>query len=143
MTQFFVQIKQIGKRKAVVEKQAIGIPSTVCTLRQLLIYTVTERVETFNQKSEAGNWTKYLTDYNDQLNDINCTKVNHNKVDLEICAESGKVGFDANYNGKKQDIDKSVEVVLLAFEDGLFRVFAMIMSLLRLTIRFYLLMKTY
>jgi hypothetical protein len=113
MTQFFVQIKQIGKRKPVVEKQAIEIPETVQTLRQLLVHIVCERVENFNQKNETGNWTKYLTNHNN-LN---------NNFDLEIVAESGKVGFDAKYNDKKQDIEKAVDAVLLAFEDGLFRVF--------------------
>ncbi|MDR2704908.1 MAG: hypothetical protein LBC02_03930, partial [Planctomycetaceae bacterium] len=68
-----------------------------------------------NQKTETGNWTKYLTNHNDHNN--------NNNLELEIVAESGKVGFDAKYNDKKQDIDKAVAAVLLAFEDGLFRVF--------------------
>ncbi|MDR1053194.1 MAG: hypothetical protein LBL39_03375 [Planctomycetaceae bacterium] len=113
MTQIFVQIKQIGKRKPVVEKQAIDIPETVQTLRQLLVHIVRERVETFNQKNETGNWTKYLTDHSNQ----------NNSLDIDVVAESGKVGFDAKYNDKKQDVDKAVEAVLLAFGDGLFRVF--------------------
>jgi hypothetical protein len=97
----------------VVEKQAIEIPETVQTLRQLLVHIVRERVETFNQKNETGNWTKYLTNHHDQ----------NNNLDLEIVAESGKVGFDVKYNDKKQDVDKAVEAVLLAFGDGLFRIF--------------------
>jgi hypothetical protein len=113
MTQLFVQLKQIGKRKPVVEKQAIEIPETVQTLRQLLAQIVREHVEMFNQKNEIGNWTKYLTNHHDH----------NNNLDLEIVAESGKVGFDAKYNDKKHPPDKAVAAVLLAFEDGLFRVF--------------------
>ncbi|MDR1485300.1 MAG: hypothetical protein LBT09_10810 [Planctomycetaceae bacterium] len=111
MTQLFVQVKQIGKRKPVIEKLAIEIPKTIQTLRQLLDQIVRERVKTFNQKNETGNWTKYLTNDPD------------NNLDLEVVADSGKVGFDAKYNDKKQDANKAVETVLLAFEDGLFRVF--------------------
>ncbi|MDR2346967.1 MAG: hypothetical protein LBE18_12975 [Planctomycetaceae bacterium] len=116
--QLFVQIKQIGKRKPVVEKQAIEIPQTVQTLRQLITQIVRDRVEAFNRKDDKGDWTKYLTSYNRNNND------NPNEeIDLEIVAETGKVGFDAKYNDKKQDPDKAVESALLAFEDGLFRVF--------------------
>ncbi|MDR0704994.1 MAG: hypothetical protein LBF88_08400 [Planctomycetaceae bacterium] len=122
MTQLFVQIKQIGKRKPVIEKQAIEIPETVQTLRQLLVRIVRERVENFNQKNETGNWTKYLTNHNRSNHDNPNTEPN-TEIDLEIVAETGKVGFDAKYNDKEQDPDKAVEAVLLAFEDGLFRVF--------------------
>ncbi|MDR0703840.1 MAG: hypothetical protein LBF88_02520 [Planctomycetaceae bacterium] len=51
MTQIFVQIKQIGKRKPVVDKQAIEIPETVRTLRQLLVRIVRERAEKFNPET--------------------------------------------------------------------------------------------
>jgi hypothetical protein len=116
-TQLFVQVKQIGKRKPLIEKQSIEIPDTIQNLRQLITQIVRERVEEFNQKDDQGNWTKYLTNHNHNNNDPN------ENIDLDIVAESGKIGFDAKYNSKKQDPDKAVEAALIAFEDGLFRVF--------------------
>ncbi|MDR1923221.1 MAG: hypothetical protein LBQ66_02510, partial [Planctomycetaceae bacterium] len=43
--------------------------------------------------------------------------------DLELAAATGKIGFDAKYNNKTQDPNQAVNTALLAFEDGLFRVF--------------------
>jgi hypothetical protein len=106
MPQLFVRVKQIGKRKPLIENQPLTVPETVRTLKALVEYIVRLRVEAFNERSEDGNWTKYLTDF-----------------DIDNTAETGKIGFDAAYTGKQQDADKAVEVALLAFQDGLFRVF--------------------
>ncbi|MCL2347207.1 MAG: hypothetical protein FWC50_02985 [Planctomycetaceae bacterium] len=106
MPQLFVRIKQIGKRKPLIENQPFQVPETVHTLRTLLETIVNQRVESFNQRSESGDWTKYLTDF-----------------DLDSAAESGKVGFDAKYNDRVQNADQAVDAAILAFEDGLFRVF--------------------
>jgi hypothetical protein len=115
--QLFVQVKQIGKRKPVVEKQAIEIPSSIKTLRSLLTHIVEERVKAFNQKDDKGNWTKYITDIISNRDNVG------ENIDIELVAQSGKIGFDAKYNSKVQNLDKAVEAALLAFEDGLFRVF--------------------
>jgi len=106
MPQLFVRVKQIGKRKPLIGNQPLAVPETVRTLAALLEYIVRQRVEAFNERGEEGNWTKYLTDF-----------------DLDTAAETGKVGFDAAYNDRKQDADKAVDTALLAFQDVLFRVF--------------------
>ena len=106
MPQLFVRVKQIGKRKPLIENQPLAVPETVRTLRLLIEHIVRQRVEAFNERIEDGNWTKYLTDF-----------------DLDTTAETGKIGFDAVYNDRKQNADKAVNTALLAFEDGLFRVF--------------------
>ena len=106
MPDLFVQIKQIGKRKPVVERQPLSVPDSVGTLRDLIAWIVQDRVAAFNRKTEEANWTKYLTD-----------------IDLERVAETGKVGFDAKYNDRVQDANKAVEAAILAFQDGIFRVF--------------------
>ena len=104
--QLFVRIKQLGKRKPLLENQPLEVPGTVRSLRALLEEVVRQRVEAFNQRSESGNWAKYLTDF-----------------DLEASAETGKVGFDAKYNDRLQNVEQAVEAAVLAFQDGLFRVF--------------------
>ncbi|MDR3110615.1 MAG: hypothetical protein LBU65_13175 [Planctomycetaceae bacterium] len=104
--QLFVRVKQVGKRKPIVENQPLEMTGTVRSLRELLTEIVRQRVEAFNERTEAGNWTKYLTDF-----------------DIEATAESGKVGFDAKYNGKVQNAEKAIDTALVAFGDGLFRVF--------------------
>lgn len=106
MPQLFVRVKQIGKRKSVVENQPLMVPNTVRSLRSLLEWIVRDQVAAFNEKTEDGNWTKYLTDF-----------------DLEKTVETGKIGFDAKYDDHHQDANKAVETALLAFQDGLFRVF--------------------
>ena len=106
MTQLFVRVKQIGKRKPLIENQPLTVPETVRTLRSLIEHIVRQRVEAFNKRNEDGNWMKYLTDF-----------------DIDTVAETGKVGFDVAYNDRKQDADKAVDTALLAFQDGLFRVF--------------------
>ena len=106
MTQLFVRIKQVGKRKPLIENQSMEMPDTVRTLRALLAEIIRQRVETFNQRSESGNWTKYLTDF-----------------DLDAAAETGKVSFDAKYNDRQQNAGQAVDTAILAFQDGLFRVF--------------------
>ena len=106
MTQLYIRIKQVGKRKPLIEDQPLTVPVTVDTFRSLLEYIVRMRVKAFNERSETGDWTKYLTDFN-----------------LDATAETGKVGFDAVYNDRKQDADKAVDTAILAFQDGLFRVF--------------------
>lgn len=106
MLELFVQIKQLGKRKPMIAREPLTLPEGIGTLRELVTEIVRQRVAAFNEKKEEGNWAKYLYDF-----------------DLEKTAESGKVGFDAKYNAKTQDPDKAVDAALLAFEDGLFRVF--------------------
>ena len=106
MPQLFFRIKQVGKRKPLIESQPFEVPDTVRTLRTLLEHIVRQRVEAFNERSEAGDWTKYFTDF-----------------DLDTTAGTGKVGFDAKYNDRLQDSDQAVDAAILAFEDGLFRVF--------------------
>ena len=106
MPQLFVRVKQVGKRKPLIENQSLPVPKTVQTLRSLLEHIVRQRVEAFNERSTDGNWAKYLTDF-----------------DLDAAAETGKVGFDAKYNDRIQNADKAVDAAILAFQDGLFRVF--------------------
>jgi hypothetical protein len=119
-TQLFVQMKRIGQRKPVIEKQAIEIPKNVQTLRQLITEIVRDRVDAFNRKDDKGNWTKYLTNNNSNNNNPN---ENNESDELELNAQAGKVGFDAKYNDTKQNPDKTIEAALTAFADGLFRVF--------------------
>ena len=106
MLQLFVRIKQVGKRKPLIDNQPLPVPETVRTLRSLLEHIVRQRVEDFNDRAEDGDWTKYLTD-----------------VELDAVAETGKVGFDAKYNDRTQNADKAVDAAILAFQDGIFRVF--------------------
>jgi len=106
MTQLFVRVKQIGKRKPLIEDQPLTVPDAARSLRTLIEHIVRTRVAAFNERSEDGDWSKYLTDF-----------------DLDTAAETGKVGFDAKHNASRQNADKAVATAILAFEDGLFRAF--------------------
>lgn len=106
MPQLFVQVKQLGKRKPLLENQPLELPESVHTLRQLIEFIVRSRVEEFNNRPEAGNLAKYLTDF-----------------DIQTAAETGKVGFDAKNDDRTQNADDAVKNAQLAFADGLVRVF--------------------
>ena len=105
----FVQIKQIGKRRDVVQKQPFILNRTPHTVQELFNAITAVLVDEFNQRTKnnsAENILKYLS-----LQDI---------TDM---ASVGKISFDVDYNSKKIDLVDAQKNVHLAFQDGLFRVF--------------------
>lgn len=102
----FVQVKSVGKRKPVFEAKPyeIGTPGT---LRELLLEICRMETEAFNQKSPDRQLLPFLT-----------------QEEIDDRAVNGKVGFGNIYNEKKADVSRAQENVILAFEDGLIRVFA-------------------
>ncbi|HAQ08143.1 MAG TPA: hypothetical protein DCR24_11720 [Bacillus bacterium] len=102
----FISMKSIGKRKNVISKQTVQLPSTPGSLRVLLSELVTWNVQQLAEKDEEIHLVNYLTE----------TEVNHQAI-------NGKVGFGAIYNKKKPDLTEAIQTAIQAFEDGLFLVF--------------------
>lgn len=102
-----VNLKQIGQRKqkvAPVDFEYLTPPKTV---KELIEFTVTACVNSYNQRVRAGEGgIKPLS--SEEITDM---------------ADIGKIAFGINYGEKEQDLGKAIENALQAFEDGLYRIF--------------------
>lgn len=106
--QFYIKIKQLSKRRAVLEKQLFEIEdlSEKATLRDFIAAVVTQQVEAYNVKKHEQNVLPFLT-----------------SEQIEDGAAVGKVGFGAIYSEEKADLTKAITNAILAFEDGLYKIF--------------------
>lgn len=104
--QIFVNVKQAGKRRPVLDRKPYTVPDGAATLRALLTELVKQEVAAYNQKGEDTNLIALFT-----------------PQQLEDAAEAGKVGFGRVYGGRKAEESKAVENALQCFADGLVRVF--------------------
>ena len=106
--QFYIKIKQLSKRRAVLEKQLFEIQDLPekATLRDFITAVVTQQVEAYNAKKHEQNVLPFLT-----------------SEQIEDGAAVGKVGFGAIYSKEKADLEKAIANAILAFEDGLYKVF--------------------
>jgi hypothetical protein len=105
--QIFVKIKQAGKRRLILEKQAIEIENIgkTPTLQALITAVVTQQVAAFNAKTLEQPFINFLTEN-----------------DIQDAAATGKIGFGTIYNDKKADLNHAIKVAIDAHIDGLFAV---------------------
>jgi hypothetical protein len=105
--QIYIKLKQAGKRRLILEKQAIKIENIgkTPTLQALITAVVTQQVAAYNAKTLDEPIINFLT--KNQINDA---------------AATGKVGFGTIYNDKKADLNQAIKVALEAHIDGLFAV---------------------
>jgi hypothetical protein len=105
--QIFIKIKQAGKRRLVLEKQAIEIADLghQPTLKDLIVAVVTQQVAAYNAQTLEKPLVHFLTE-----------------TQIQDAAATGKVGFGALYNDNKADLEKAIQVALEAHIDGLFAV---------------------
>ena len=111
-----ITVKSVGGKTPLLGARDTDIPA-VGSLRELVAALVRTEVAAFNARpvdmSAAGTAEAapcaLLTALSPQQ--------------VEEGAAAGKVGFGLRRNPRDQDADAAVETALLAFEDGLFRVF--------------------
>lgn len=101
----YVNIKQAGKRRPVLEKKEYSMDPGIRTLREILTFFTLAEAEKFSRKDEES-W--FLYDDEEALGDT---------------ASEGKVGFGYRHDGKKIDPAEAVRRTLESFGDGLVRVF--------------------
>jgi uncharacterized LabA/DUF88 family protein len=106
LMKIFVSVKQVGKKKAYLSDLCYEIHDSPLTLTELIRLIVTERVKVYNAKTPDSDIVALLT-----------------QEDIDAQAQTGKVGFGRRFNSKNADPQKAVDVALLAFTDGLYRVF--------------------
>ena len=109
--QIYIQVKQLGKRKASIEAQKFIIEDPLFTVHDLLYDIVTKQVDKFNHRA-IGN-------IDGEPTFIKLFIVNSN----ENQSPSGKISFNLDYRQQKQDIQSAFDNVIMAFNDGLFRIF--------------------
>ncbi|WP_245236990.1 hypothetical protein [Paenibacillus ihuae] len=102
----YVTVKKLGKRKPVLERRELVLHETPGNLQELITRIVSLQVQELADKQGRGELIPYLT-----------------RGELRERGISGKIGFGTVYNNKLPELDKTVEAVLLAFEEGLFKVF--------------------
>ncbi|OAB45739.1 hypothetical protein [Paenibacillus antarcticus] len=102
----YVTVKNLGKRKNVLTKIEIELPIVPMTLRELITEVVKVNVQDLKDKQQGTQLMPFLTG-----------------AEIEARGENGKVGFSSVYNEQSPDVAKAVENALLAFDDGLYKVF--------------------
>lgn len=102
----YITVKSLGKRKNVLTRLGIELPVIPSTLRELITEVVIMNVQKLTEKQQSTELTQFLT-----------------RTEIEERKESGKVGFGSVYNEQSPDVARAIENALLAFEDGLYKVF--------------------
>jgi hypothetical protein len=105
MQKIHIKLKQAGKRRLILEKQAIEIESIGKTpdLRTLITAIVTQQVHAYNAKTLEKHIVDFLT-----------------PTQIEDAVASGKVGFGSIYNEQKADLTQAIQNAIEAHIDGLF-----------------------
>lgn len=106
MLNVFITVKSLGRKKNHLDRLAWPLAEAPPTLRALIEAVVISGVQSFNERETQVPLVSYLTQ-NDMLRQ----------------ADGGKVGFGTLYNEQGNGEEEAVSTALLAFEDGLYRVF--------------------
>ncbi|MEH7248214.1 hypothetical protein V7114_15670 [Neobacillus niacini] len=102
----FVSVKQAGKRKEFIKKEEWVLDDNLATLRELITEIIQKNVESYNQRP---------------LDSLLFTYLSFDEIEAQV--STGKVGFGQRVDERQADAEKAVEAAMLAFTDGLFRVF--------------------
>ena len=102
-----VNVKQLGKKKDKISGAIFYLENKPSTVRELITECVKTCVKEYNQRIDAGEMAVKPLD-EQQIKDM---------------SEVGKIAFGLNYGDKKADLNKAIDAALLAYEDGLFRIF--------------------
>ena len=102
----YVQLKSLGKRKAILEKTPYSLGEDVDTAEELIRQVVTQEVVRYNSKETNEALVFWL-----------------GQEDIGAQKERGKVSFGRRYNEREARLDKALETALTAFDDGLVKIF--------------------
>jgi len=103
--QVFINVKSIGKRKPILAKEPYELPDDINTLKDLITTIVTKEVHKYNERGVDEMLIPFLSD-----------------AQIKDQSTAGKVGFGRLYSDKKAHLEKAINVALVAFVDGLFKV---------------------
>ena len=100
----YINMKQLGKRKNMVDKVAFFYEKAPESLRELIGETVKLCVADYIDRMDRGE-----------------AVLSEKKI--EDMSQIGKIAFGIVYGEKKPDVQKAIETAVQGFGDGLFRVF--------------------
>ena len=100
----YINMKQLGKRKNMVDKVAFSYEKAPEDLRELIGETVKICVADYIDRMGRGEAVL-------------------SETQIEDMSQIGKIAFGIVYGEKKPDVQKAIETAVQGFEDGLFRVF--------------------
>ncbi len=101
-----ITVKQAGRRKNYLTEKELSITDVPSTLRQLITEIVRLTVNEYNSRPVGSFILHYLS-----------------PEDINIQSQTGKVGFGERKHKGQTDEVKAIAAAILAFEDGLYRVF--------------------
>lgn len=104
--QLFINLKQIGKRRNVIDRQEVTLVTAPATVAELITAIVCRQVEEYNDRLEQSELLNCLSD-----------------EQVRQKATVGKVDFGELYNRVPAQAEEAVRTALQAFEDGIFRLF--------------------
>lgn len=102
----YVTVKSLGKRRPVLERRELLLADRPQTLRALISEIVAGQVQAMLERQERGDLIPYLT-----------------ANEIAEQGDNGKVGFGTVYGETKPEVEQATAAALLAFEDGLYKVF--------------------
>ena len=102
----YVSVKQVGKRKDYITKKQLVFHIAPLNLRELIKEIVRINVTEYNNRTAEPLIMQYLS-----------------PVEIESQVKTGKVGFGERLNHEQADLIKTIETAILAFEDGIYRLF--------------------
>ncbi|MCP1135877.1 hypothetical protein NKT34_21480 [Paenibacillus polysaccharolyticus] len=102
----WITVKSLGKRKPALAKQAAELPETTSTLRLLIENMVEQQVQAFRERKDAAGMLAYLM-----------------PQDIDAQGATGKVGFGTIHGEGVPDLGEAKEAAILAYEDGMYKVF--------------------
>ena len=101
-----IQVKKLGKRIQTVGSIPYELNTCPATLRELIVYMVTQGVTEYNGRLQSGEQYSALSD-----------------TQIQDMSQVGKIAFNIPFGQKEADPAKAVDAALLAFTDGLYRFF--------------------
>jgi hypothetical protein len=110
--------KKPGRTRQDIAKVPVDVEGKPQTVGQLIEATERSMVAAFNRRAADAPA--------DPDSDITPTPYGRGpleETEIDRLAETGRVAFGIVYNGNTADPDKAVEDALLAYDDGLFRMF--------------------
>ncbi|MZQ80693.1 hypothetical protein GQF01_00800 [Paenibacillus sp. 5J-6] len=102
----YFTVKSVGKRKPFLTKKEYILSSAPSTLRELITEIVAHHVREYKERAEESQLIAFLSE-----------------EEISTKATQGKVGFGSKYDDRQANEEASIQTALLAFEDGLYRVF--------------------
>ena len=102
----YIQVKKLGKRMQTVGSIPYELNTCPATLRELIVYVVTQVVTEHNGRLLSGEQNKALSE-----------------TEIQDMSQVGKIAFGIPFGQKEADSAKAVDAAILAFTDGLYRFF--------------------